>query len=136
MQKILKKWLKKIKLNEPVISTALGGLVILVVGILIFNYFKAGQAGEIAVEEPEEAGRVEFAQEKELPREYEVQQGESLWKISEKIYGSGFNWVDIAKENNILNPDYVEAGTKIILPDVEPSRLLAPRTDSGAARCR
>ena len=36
----LKNFLKKIKLNEGTISMILGALVVIVVGVLIFNYFK------------------------------------------------------------------------------------------------
>ncbi len=120
MQNLLKNWLKKIRLNEPLISTFLGGLVILVVGVLIFNYFKAGQAGEIALEEPGNSQTEAGAEDKQNSSDtYEVQAGESLWKISEKVYGTGYNWTDIASANNLANPDYVEAGTKLTIPSIE-----------------
>ena len=35
----LKKFLKAIRLNESTISTVLGALVVVVVGVLIYNYF-------------------------------------------------------------------------------------------------
>jgi len=37
---LLKNFLKKLKLNESTISMILGALVIVVVGVLIFNYFR------------------------------------------------------------------------------------------------
>ena len=52
---------------------------------------------------------------------YTVSQGDSLWKISEKYYGDGFKWVDIAKANNISNPDSIEIGQKIAVPVVAKS---------------
>jgi hypothetical protein len=36
----LKNFLKKVKLNESTISVILGVLVVIVVGALIFNYFR------------------------------------------------------------------------------------------------
>ncbi|MBN1262749.1 MAG: LysM peptidoglycan-binding domain-containing protein [Candidatus Pacebacteria bacterium] len=92
----------------------------MVVGVLIFNYFKAGQVGEIALEEPGNS-QTEAGQEdkQNRPDTYEVQTGESLWKISEKLYGTGYNWTDIASANNLSNPDYVEAGTKLTIPNIE-----------------
>jgi len=122
MEQILKKWLKKIRLSEPVISTFLGGLVIMVVGLLIFNYFKTAQSPEIAVQEPkEEQGKVEFekASSQGKAATHQVEKGESLWEISEKHYQSGYNWVDIAKANNLSNPDHLEAGQELKLPQIE-----------------
>ena len=52
---------------------------------------------------------------------YTVSQGDSLWKISEKYYGDGFKWVDIAKANNIFNPDSIDVGQKIAVPVVAKS---------------
>ena len=37
----LKRFLKTIRLNESLISTLLGGLVVVVVGVLIYNYFSS-----------------------------------------------------------------------------------------------
>ncbi|MDE2026537.1 MAG: LysM peptidoglycan-binding domain-containing protein [Patescibacteria group bacterium] len=55
---------------------------------------------------------------------YTVQEGDSLWSIAEKVYNSGYNWVDIAKANNLGNPDVLFAGTTLTLPQVTP----APQT--------
>lgn len=139
VEKVLKNWLKKIKLNEPTISTILGGLVIIVVGMLIFNYFKTEKVEEIAPKEtqkePQVEGKVEFIETEErklipegLPFTHKVEKGESLWKISQKYYTSGYNWVDIAKENNLTNPDYIEVGQELKLPKVavkQPTKKLA-----------
>lgn len=121
MEQLLKKWLKKIRLNEPIISTILGGLVIVVVGLLIFNYFKTGQVEEISFEEPGQ--EVQFIETEtgelmpqNMPPTHTVEVNENLWKISQKYYTSGYNWVDIAKENNLLNPNHIEIGQKLKLP--------------------
>ncbi len=58
-----------------------------------------------------------------LPGTYNVQSGDSLWTIAEKEYGSGYNWLDIAKANNLSNPDVLYAGTKLQLPRV-PTRQI------------
>lgn len=51
---------------------------------------------------------------------YVVVEGDNLWTIAEKVYSSGYNFVDIASANNIGNPDYIEIGQKIMLPSVTP----------------
>lgn len=124
LENILKKWLKKLKLNEPLISTILGAVVIVIVGVLIVNYFKTSKQGEIVTEEAEK-GSVEFVQNEQgetipvnLPETYKVEALDNLWKISEKFYQSGYNWVDIAKANNITNPNQIEVGQELKLPQV------------------
>lgn len=51
--------------------------------------------------------------------EYTVAAGDSLWAIAEKQYKSGYNWVDIARANNLSNPGALNAGQKLKLPKVE-----------------
>lgn len=51
---------------------------------------------------------------------YQVKEGDTLWSIAEKFYGSGFNVDDIVKANNIKNPDKVEKGQLLIIPLVKP----------------
>jgi nucleoid-associated protein YgaU len=41
---------------------------------------------------------------------YTVLSGDSLWKIAVKMYNDGYQWVKIANENNISNPDKIEKG--------------------------
>lgn len=124
MEELLTRWLKRIRLNESTISTVLGAMVIIVVGVLIFNYFKAGKVEEISFEEPEETEAILLETEdgqfvpENLPNVHKVEVGEDLWKISQKYYTSGYNWVDIAKANQILNPDHIVVGQEIKLPQV------------------
>lgn len=49
-----------------------------------------------------------------------VSLGENLWVIAEKYYKSGYNWVDIAKVNNLSNPGIINNGQKLVIPNVTP----------------
>ncbi|OGM05339.1 hypothetical protein A2715_05700 [Candidatus Woesebacteria bacterium RIFCSPHIGHO2_01_FULL_39_32] len=51
--------------------------------------------------------------------QHTVAKGETLWVIAEKYYKSGYNWVDIAKENNLENPGIINEGQKLNIPSVE-----------------
>ncbi len=50
---------------------------------------------------------------------YVVISGDTLWKIAENEYGSGYNWVDIARVNKLSNSDLIEKGMKLSLPKVD-----------------
>lgn len=47
---------------------------------------------------------------------YEVAKGDSLWKIAVRAYGDGYKWVEIAKENKIVNPNIIFTGNVLVLP--------------------
>ena len=107
----------------------LGAIVIIVVGILVVNYFKRSDTGEtLPISETE---IIEGLDENlSVGGMHEVSERETLWSISEAVYGSGYNWVDIARANNIDNPKMIEAGQKLNLPDVESKLAPALEMDS------
>lgn len=118
----LKNWLKRFKLNESTISMILGALVIIVVGALIVNYFRGVGRPEEEVEIPIQPGEVKLIEEEGklypegLPATHKVAAGEHLWAIAEKYYGSGYNWVDVAKENNLTNPNLLLVDQELNIP--------------------
>lgn len=52
-------------------------------------------------------------------KKHTVQEGEDLWQIAEKEYGSGFNAYDIAKANSLGEPYILQAGQVLLIPDVK-----------------
>ena len=67
-------------------------------------------------EDPKQAEKKEVSKDEKT---WTVQEGESLWSIAEKHYESGYNWVDIAKANNLNHPGDISKGDKLVLPKVE-----------------
>jgi len=47
---------------------------------------------------------------------YEIVKGDNLWDISVRAYGDGYKWVEIARENNIVNPNIIHTGNILVLP--------------------
>lgn len=114
----LKTTLKKVKSAESTVSMALGIVVVCVIGVILFNYFRGN--AQKAGDQLDLTGISEENQTKTLPTKYTVVEGDDLWKISEKFYGTGYNWTDIAKENNLPSPNLIGAGQELVIPDVEP----------------
>jgi nucleoid-associated protein YgaU len=112
---LLKTLLKLFKLNESSISMALGAVVILIVGLLVVNYFRGLDTGTTLP--PVDT---EDLLSTDLPTTHTVEVGEDLWKISETYYESGYNWVDIAEENSLSAPYTIEVGQELTIPDIEP----------------
>ena len=51
--------------------------------------------------------------------EYEVQKGDSLWRISERFYGTGYKWTTIVRTGDAPeNPNYLLAGETVFIPEI------------------
>lgn len=93
----------------------LGALVIVIVGILIVNYFKdRGQTLPGLNTQGSE-------------KIHTVVKGETLWSIAEDSFGSGYNWVDI-KSTNKLKSDTIEVGQKLTIPEVAAKKPTSTKT--------
>jgi putative chitinase len=117
--------------RQSLVSLGLGALVVVVVGLLVFNYFtqiRNQPAQEVASEQkpslpppsPEsgETPNFEF-QPTDLPTTHVVQKKEHLWGLAKRYYNNGFLWVEIAKANNLKNPDIIPVGTELKIPAVK-----------------
>ena len=119
MEQKLKSILKNLKINEGLISSIMGGVVVVIMAAMIFNYFKSvNKNGKITDESASNASVTEETTPKELPATYKVKKGDDLWHISEKYYNSGYNYVDIAKTNKLVNASAIEVGQDLVIPKV------------------
>ena len=115
-------FLSQIKWGESYTSLFLGAVVVVVALVLVFSFIKSrtnlnkGQTGSTSTTAKEQAT-------KEMPKTYTVKSEDYLWSIAEKIYGSGYNWVDLANANKLENPNVLYVGTKLIVPNVAPKTI-------------
>lgn len=118
----LKSALKSLKLNESTISMVLGAIVIVVVGLLVVNYFKGLDEGNTLPT----GEQTESSEGPTVTREgqtyHVVQPNDNLWRIAERYYDSGYNWVDIAQANGLEHPGVIEVGQELSIPNVEPKQ--------------
>jgi nucleoid-associated protein YgaU len=128
METKLKQLLKTIKLNESMLSMIFGIVTVLMIGVLVVRMYSANKptitpesdktevvtekVGEVAVETKEDGKKYPT----EMPESVKVEKGENLWQIAERTYGSGYNWVDIAKENKLKNANVISEGQELKLP--------------------
>ena len=67
-------------------------------------------------EKSEKEDSPEEALSRNITRYYEVERGDTLYTISQKIYGNASRVEQICEINKISNPDRISEGQKIILP--------------------
>ncbi len=130
----LDKVIRKLEVNESTISTIMGSLVLVVVGMLMFNYFKSSNG--LGMANPSEsvnenAGTIGDISATQVSK-YTVTEGDTLWKIAEKEYNNGYAWVEIAKANNLSNPNVIEKGSELDIPNLDyDEKYLAKDTVEG-----
>src|SRR3989344_685682 len=110
------------QLSESYISIGLGLLVVVVVGILLYNYFTQ-RGAENQVTPTPQLTTEEATVSAQPGGNYTVVEGDTLWSISEKAYGTGYNWSDIAKANSLNESDQLVAGQELEIPEVTPIGL-------------
>lgn len=113
---------KEISSNQSKVSMILGALIVLVIGILIFNYFNRNKAdlgpAQQTQQQPQQTPQPDVAQDK-LPGTYTVKEGDTLFIVAEKYYQDGSKYQELAKANNLTNPDEIETGQVLQIPKPE-----------------
>lgn len=111
------------KINEETqskqsrLSLVLGALIILVAGVLVFNYFNKskqdlGPAQQTTKEEADVSSD-------NLPGKYTVKEGDTLFLIAEKYFKDGYKFEAIALANELTNVDQIEVGQVLQIPKLE-----------------
>ena len=108
------------RFGESYTSLILGMVVIIILAILLVAFFRNRNllSGSNRTTDTSSTSTSREA-ENRMSDTYVVTEGDTLWTIAEKNYRSGYNWIDIAKANNLENADQINEGTKLTLPKVE-----------------
>lgn len=122
---------KEIQSNQSKVSLVLGALIILVIGILVFNYLNKSKP---ALGPAQQTEREQDVTPSQLPGKYTVKDGDTLFKIADQYYQDGYKYTEIAKANNLTNPDQIDTGQVLEIPKVSPQPTAsAEPQDKGAA---
>ncbi|MBI2431214.1 MAG: LysM peptidoglycan-binding domain-containing protein [Candidatus Levybacteria bacterium] len=122
-------------LSESYASLLLGIAVVMLAIVVFVSFVRTRRIENVTQVQPETISEELKKVERGDVSSYTVVEGDTLWSIAEKYYKSGYDWVKIAKANNLSNPDIVEIGTKLTLPDVD-TRILATNTSVETERAR
>ncbi|MGH2566149.1 MAG: LysM peptidoglycan-binding domain-containing protein, partial [Ginsengibacter sp.] len=109
----------QLNLGESYTSLFLGAVVVVIGLFLIFSFLK----NKTNLMRQTSSTNTAQNQQAMQPKVYTVKQDDDLWHISQNIYGSGYNWVDLAQANNLTNPSVIYVGTKLTVPNVKPKTL-------------
>lgn len=135
-EKNIKNILKIFKMNEDKFSTLLGIVVVFLVGMMAINYFKSANLSIWKGSISESASNTDQVEKNQAEQDknvdvYKVVKGDDLWHISERHYKSGYNYVDIIKENNLPKSGVIVPGMELKLPKVEAKKITVETVENG-----
>lgn len=120
-----KTYLEKISLevseSQSKLSMVLGALIILVIGILLFNYFSRGKQSLGPAQSTETQDSQDTAE--NSGGKYTIKEGDTLFLIAQKFYGDGYKFTELVKLNNLTNPDLIEVGQVLDVQKIETDNL-------------
>jgi len=117
-----KNFFSLIKWDESYVSLLIGVIVVIVIaglGIFFVRSQKTTQTSSTQFNPSLQIQEDKNVKKDNNQKTYTVKPGENLWSISENFYKSGYNWVDIAKANNLENPGIIFTGNKLTIPKIE-----------------
>jgi len=120
--------LSKIKENAISFSIGLTLVTVLLLGGVLYSWSYISSQFKV-----EKKTQPSVASATNKVRTYTIQEGDQLWLVAQKLYGSGFNMEDIMRANSISNPDLIEVGQKLVIPDVKPKFPTTGEIASGIA---
>lgn len=114
----------KLGSTDSYISLGLGIAVVFIIGLLLYNFI----SGKTANNQQAKTNEQKQEEQQSQAKTHAVEKGETLWSIAQKYYNSGYNWVDIAKANNLKSDSPLEVGQTLTIPEVTPI-ILAQKTE-------
>lgn len=114
--------LSRLNLQESYVSLALGALVVIVIAAVLFLLLRSANKGGVNLTNiktviEEQLGKKEESADAPKEEEYTVKEGDTLFEITQSKYGDGYKYLEVAMLNKISNPDQIEVGSKIKLPE-------------------
>lgn len=121
--------------NQSKLSLILGALIILVAGVLVFNYFNKGKQDLGPAQQTTKEETADISPEN-LPGQYTVKEGDTLFTIADKYYQDGYKFSEIVKENNLSDENSIEVGQVLQIPKLalaleQPVDSTEPETATG-----
>lgn len=117
---LISKVQSEFKSNQSYLNLSLGLIIVLVVGILVFNYFKKDESGLGPAQETaltdETTSDVTVG---DLPGKYTVKEGDTLFEIAQKYYQDGFKFPKLVEVNKLANANLLTVGQVLDIPKIE-----------------
>ncbi len=103
--------------RQSLISLVLGVLIVVVLGVLLFNYFNNKQTGDLGPSQ--QAQNNQDVKKENLPGSYTVKEGDTLFTIAEDYYDDGYKFTVLAEENKLSDVNLLTVGQVLTIPKLD-----------------
>lgn len=126
-QSLLQRVQKEIQPNQSYVSLVLGLLIVIVAGILVFNFFNRSEPS-LGPSQNTASEQTPDVTPENLPGKYTVKEGDTLFTIAQKYYSDGNQYTKIAEENKLASADAITTGQVLEIPKIEVAAQKAETT--------
>ena len=105
--------------NQSFFNIILGGLIVVVLGVLLFNYFNKPTEDLVTPASQTEQQASGDVSKENLPGTYTIKEGDTLFSIAQNYYDDGFKYPEIVKENKLANENAIEVGQTVTIPKLD-----------------
>lgn len=115
---LFQKLISERELDQSYLSLVMGLIIVLVAGYLVVNYFKNNKPDLGPAQQSENQVQADVTP-NNLPGNYTIKEGDTLFLIAQNYYNDGYKYSEIAKANNITNQDSIQTGQVLVIPKLE-----------------
>lgn len=104
--------------NQSFFNIVLGGLIVVVLGVLLFNYFNRPEE-ELAGPAQQTESTVDDngdVRKENLPGKYTVKEGDTLFSIAQNYYDDGYKYPELVETNSLANENAITVGQVLDIP--------------------
>ncbi len=115
---LIEKLQKDLENRQSLVSLVLGVLIVVVLGVLLFNYFNrpSSDLGTSQQADSSQNAQVEDVKKENLPGKYTVKEGDTLFTIAQSYYDDGYKFSEIVIANKLDNADMLVTGQVLEIP--------------------
>ena len=104
--------------NQNYLNLILGGLIVIVLAVLVYNYFNKPTTDIDTSQTQAQPSQGDVSKDN-LPGSYTVKAGDTLFLIAQKYYDDGYKYSEIVKANEIKDENNLEVGQVLTIPSLE-----------------
>lgn len=120
---------KDLQLSQSSFSLILGILIVVILGILIYNFFNKPKGVTGPAQQTTSQQQADVAK-SNLPGQYTVKAGDTLFDIAQKYYNDGNQFPEIMKANKLTDENLIVVGQVLQIPKMESSPSPSPSPSS------
>jgi nucleoid-associated protein YgaU len=113
--------------RRSLVNLVLGTLVVLALGLLLFNYFTKNNLnqGDLGPSQQIENTQTQIGDvsKEKLPGKYTVKEGDTLFSIAEKYYTDGYKYSELVKVNKLSDANNLPVGLVLDIPKLDTNAL-------------